>query len=283
MKKIVYDGKYFNVKDTLFCGQLFRFRAAEKKDGFYVNALDKRCLCYNDKDSAVIECEDIDAEFFNGYFDLKRDYAAIVKSAEKEEGVISRSATLGKGIRILNQDKTEALFSFIISQNNNIPRIKGIIERLCDGIGEEKEFLGEKYRAFPTVSVMAEQSLDFYKSIGLGYRAEYIKRLAADFDKVFDENEFSALPTTELKNRLLGIYGVGDKVANCVTLFGFHRSDSFPVDTWIEKVYREDLKGEIKDRKRISEYLATRFGANAGYIQQYLFYYKRSLENDGKQ
>lgn len=281
MKKIVYDGEYFNVKDTLTCGQVFRFTAAGDR-GYYVNSLDKRCICYNDGGNAVIECEDRDAEYFRHYFDLERDYAAIVSAAEKEKGIIAKSARLGRGIRILGQSKTETLFSFIISQNNNIPRIKAIIEKLCDGIGEEKEFMGEKYRAFPTVSAMAAESAEFYRSIGLGYRADYIKRLADEYSAVFDEKALDALSTSELKARLTAIYGVGDKVANCVTLFGFRRSNSFPVDTWIEKVYREDLKGEIKDRKKISEYLTTRFGANAGYIQQYLFYYKRSAENKEK-
>ena len=282
MGKIIVGGEYFNVKDTLCCGQLFRFVPSEKKDGgYYLTSRGKRCLCYNDGDSAVVECEDGDELYFRNYFDLERDYSKIVRLAENEGGIISLSARLGKGIRIVNQDKTEALFSFIISQNNNIPRIKGIIERLCKELGEERVFAGEKFYAFPTVERMAENDVDFYKGIGLGYRAEFIKRLADGYSETFNEKELSALCTADLKARLVGIYGVGDKVANCVTLFGFHRSDSFPVDTWIEKVYREDLKGELTDRKKISDRLAARFGDNAGYIQQYLFYYKRSLESKG--
>ena len=125
-------------------------------------------------------------------------------------------------------------------------------------------------------------SLEFFKSTGLGYRAEYLKRLADNFTAEFPEKDLGLLPTKELKSRLVALYGVGPKVADCVSLFGFHRADSFPVDTWIEKVYREDFNGTLTDRAKIAEECVKKFGENAGYFQQYLFYFKRSLEKDGK-
>lgn len=277
MEKIVTNGEYFNVYDTLLCGQVFRyFPAAPKDGGFFVCSGDKRCLVYNENGNAVIECESADKEYFENYFDLSRDYGAIVSAAKSHGEPICSAAKTGKGIRILNQDKAETLFSFIVSQNNNIPRIKGIIEKMCVGAGEKREFFGEEYYTFPTAKRLAEKDADFFKGIGLGYRADYIKRLADGFSEIFDEKVFSALDTAALKKRLTAIYGVGPKVADCVSLFGFHRSDSFPVDTWIEKVYREDFKGELTDRNKISEYFTDKFGDNSGYIQQYLFYYKRS-------
>ncbi len=281
MKKIIFSSEYFNVRDTVLCGQLFRYFPAENKDGaFFINSTDKRCLAYNEGDNAVIECEDRDYAYFENYFDLSRDYAAIVNSAAEQGGILAHASALGKGVRILNQNRAEALFSFIVSQNNNIPRIKGIIERLCRGAGKKHAFYGEEYYSFPTFSELAEKPLEFFNEIGLGYRAEYIKRLSDGFNEVFNENEFEALTTKDLKKRLLGIYGVGPKVADCVSLFGFHRSDSFPVDTWIEKVYREDFGGTLSDRAKIAEEFSEKFGENAGYFQQYLFYYKRSLEKD---
>ena len=281
MKKILFESEYFNVKDTVLCGQLFRYFPTDvKSGGYFVSSGDKRCLCYNQGDSAVVECEDADAEYFENYFDAERDYASIVGAAESKGGILARAAALGKGIRILNQIKSEALFSFIVSQNNNIPRIKGIIERLCSGAGQKRDFYGEGYYTFPSFSEMSEKPLEFFKEIGLGYRAEYIKRLADGFNATFNEREFSALSTKDLKKRLLGIYGVGPKVADCVSLFGFHRADSFPVDTWIEKVYRENFGGTLTDRVKIADYFVENFGENAGYFQQYLFYYKRSLEKE---
>ena len=282
MVKIIADGEFFSIKDTVLCGQLFRYFPVGKNGAFYINSADKRCLAYNDGDKAVIECEEKDEEYFKNYFDLSRDYRAIVSSAKEQGGIIARACQLGKGVRILNQNRAEALFSFIVSQNNNIPRIKGIIERLCAGAGNKRVFHGEEYYTFPTAEELSAKPLSFFQEIGLGYRAEYIKRLADDFSEVFNEKEFDSLTTADLKKHLVGIYGVGPKVADCVSLFGFHRSDSFPVDTWIEKVYREDMKGALTDRAKIADECVLKFGANAGYFQQYLFYFKRSLEKDGK-
>ena len=277
MVKLTFNKQFFCVKDTLECGQLFRF--APFKDGYLVFSLDKCCYAYNDNEKAYIICEENDKDYFTHYFDCDRDYEGIYNSAVGENiPILSTSANLGKGVRILNQNKAEALFSFIVSQNNNIPRIKGIIERLCNAIGEEKTFDGVVYHAFPTIEKMASQSVDFYKSVGLGYRADYFYSLANRIKDGFDVNSLDVLPTKELKKELLSIYGVGPKVADCVSLFGFHRSDAFPVDTWIEKVYREDFNGELTDRTKIADFFTDRFKDNSGYYQQYLFYYKRSLQ-----
>ena len=282
MEKIVFKSEYFNVTDTLNCGQLFRyFPLAGRENAYYVNSADKRCLIYEDGENTVIECEDADRAYFRDYFDLARDYGAIVAAGAAQGGALKTAAELGRGIRILNQNKAEALFSFIVSQNNNIPRIKGIIERMCAGAGQKRFFCGEEYYTFPTFSELALKPLDFFKEIGLGYRADYIKRLADGFSEIFNEKEFSTLSTKDLKKRLTAIYGVGSKVADCVSLFGFHRADSFPVDTWIEKVYRENFGGKLTDRAKISDEFTAKFGQNAGYFQQYLFYYKRTLEKVG--
>jgi len=277
MIKIICEREFFNIEDTLSCGQVFRF--FRKENGFMVTTKDKRAYCYEKNGKTVIECEAKDEEYFKIYFDLTSDYEKIYLSALNEnEKILSVAAMLGKGIRILNQDPTETLFSFIISQNNNIPRIKGIIERLCKGLGEKKEFRGEEFFAFPSSQKMAETPLEFFMSIGLGYRAPFIKRLAEDIAAGFDVDGLKNLSTKELKTELLKIYGVGPKVCDCVAFFGFHKTDSFPVDTWIEKVYSENFGGDLKNREKIAEYFVGRFGENSGYYQQYLFYYKRSLE-----
>ncbi len=282
MKRIIFNSEFFNIKDTLECGQVFRFIPHEK--GYLVFSSDKCAYIYNQDDIAVISCEEKDGEYFCNYFDTERDYESIYESA-KVQGVeiLSLSAQLGKGIRILNQNPVETLFSFMISQNNNIPRIKSIIERLCTALGEEKQFFGIKYHAFPTVEKLANAPLDFYYKIGLGYRAPYIKRASEDlFNGLLNVYDFVSLETANLKSKLTTIYGVGPKVADCVALFGYHRADSFPVDTWIEKVYREDFNGKEKNRNKITEYFMNRFGDNAGYFQQYLFHYKRVKSQEDK-
>lgn len=274
---LTLNGEYFDAKSTLECGQIFRYKPFDK--GYLVFSCDKCAYIYNDKGEAHVQCLIEDKDYFYNFFDIERDYAKICDSARQENILpLSKAVELGKGIRILNQDKTETLFSFIISQNNNIPRIKGIIERLCRELGEKKSFMGEEYYSFPTTEKMAEKDLAFYQSLSLGYRAKYIKSLADKIVNGYDVNAFSSQNAENIKAELLNLLGVGLKVADCVLLFGFHKSNSFPVDTWIEKVYREDLKGELKDRAKISKYLAQRFNENSGYYQQYLFYYKRLSE-----
>ncbi len=278
MIKIVFPSEYFNIKDTLECGQIFRFKTTN--NGYMVYTCDKCAYVETVGDITTVTCEARDKEYFEDFFDLSRDYSLIYGAATKTGNeFLTECASRGKGIRILNQDKTETLFSFIISQNNNIPRIKGIIVRLCVALGDRKSFMGKAYFAFPSIEKMVAQPLEFYTSLGLGYRAEYVRRLAVEIVNGLDIQGYSALPTAELKKRLIALYGVGPKVADCVCLFGFHRCDSFPVDTWLEKVYRENFNGTLKDRNKITRFFTDAFKENSGYFQQYMFYYKRSLEN----
>jgi N-glycosylase/DNA lyase len=167
------------------------------------------------------------------------------------------------------------IYSFIISQNNNIPRIKGIISRICGGLGEKRSFLGEDYFTFPTSLALASKPENYYKSLGAGYRDKFIyttaNRIVAEgIDRLY------SLDGAALKKELLTYLGIGDKVADCICLFGFAKADSFPVDTWIEKIYREDFGGTLTDRKKINSYFTSMFGEYSGYIQQYLFYAKRT-------
>ncbi len=275
MKKFVCDGEYFDIKSTLECGQVFRFK--QYKKGYLVFSGAECCYAYADSGKTCLESENID--YFINYFDLDCDYSKFVTAAFKQENeILTNAANAGKGIRILNQNIEETLFSFIISQNNHIPRIKGIIERICESLGEVRYFGTEKYYSFPSVKALSSKDKLFYSSLGLGYRDEYIVKTANALLSGFSLENLKNLSTVELKKSLLTLKGVGPKVADCVTLFGFHRFDSFPVDTWLYKVYVENFNGKLKDRKSITDYFVNRFGDNSGVFQQYLFYYKRSLE-----
>lgn len=271
---ITFKDEFFNVYDTLNCGQVFRF---DKLDGgeFLVKSKDKTAILKTRDGNVTIDSSD--DEYFKNYFDLSKDYAKIINDVSAC-GVekVRISAQKYKGIRILKQDAEEAFFSFIVSQNNNIPKIKSTIEKLCIALGEKRNFCGYDYYTFPTAKVFACCDDEVLKKAGLGYRAEYIKKSA---EKILggeiDFAYLNTLDTESLKKELLKIKGVGDKVANCVTLFGFSRSDSFPVDTWIEKIYREDFAGTLSDRKKINRFFLDTFKENSGYVQQYLFYAKR--------
>ena len=271
MAVIEYDAHYFSPKDVLECGQIFRFTPFE--EGYKVFSADKACYVYSRGERTIIECDDKD--YFYNFFDLGRDYAAINKKArEYNVPLLTRGAELGIGHRLLNQNAEEMIYSFIISQNNNIPRIKGIIERLCRELGQERTFMGGKYYTFPTSSALASRPQEFYRALGAGYRDAYLTQTSARIAAEGIERLY-ALPSPALKKELCGYTGIGPKVADCISLFGFGRRECFPVDTWIEKLYHEDFGGTLKDRKKINEYFCGLFGEDAGYIQQYLFYAKR--------
>lgn len=274
---INFDSEFFSPKDTLECGQIFRYKSLN--DGFLVLSQDKACKLSERNGKTLIECDD--EEYFKNFLDLDGDYSGVYNLAtDSGFDIVKNSAKAAKGVRILRQDPEETLFSFIVSQNNMIPRIKSIIERTCVALGEKKTFMGEEYYSFPKAERLAEKDTDFYKELGYGYRADYISEVSKVIvNGKFDPLSVGELSTVELKKTLLTLKGVGPKVADCVTLFGYHRTDSFPVDTWIEKIYREDFKGEIKDRKKIAEYFLGLFGDDSGIIQQYIFHYKRNIES----
>jgi N-glycosylase/DNA lyase len=265
--KIIADNKYFNVKDTLFCGQMFRFKPYG--DGFFVNSLDKNCYIYEKDNNVIIETEDI--EYFINYFDLDNDYSIIINELNKDiclKEILNKST----GIRICNQNPFEMIISFIISQNNNIPRIKMIIERLCKAAGEKK---GDFY-AFPILNELTDKDIKFYNDIGCGYRSPYIFETIKKIKNVLDINQIYEMNKTDAKILLKSLKGVGDKVADCILLFGYHKTECFPVDVWIEKVYRDITKDIDSNRKMIEDYFSDKYGNYSGYAQQYLFHNKRT-------
>ena len=269
--KFDFDATYFNPLHTLDCGQIFRF--SPYKEGFLVHSADKIAYIHTQGAKTVVESEQTD--YFYRFFDLDRDYSEIVeKVCSYNIPLLTRSANACKGLRILNQNREEMIYSFIISQNNNIPRIKGIIERICSSLGEKMSSPFGEYYAFPLSSALAKADISVFTSAGAGYRDVYLSETSR---RICAEGiaHLEALPASELKKELLTYKGIGPKVADCVALFGFSKTDSFPVDTWIEKVYREDLGGKESNREKIAKYLIDTFGENSGYVQQYLFYGKR--------
>lgn len=262
--KILINSKEdFNPQHILECGQIFAYEKNE--DGYQVYS--------SDKSAQIIETEkgyEIITEyplFFEEFFDLKTDYSQIKQKLSKFE-LLQKPIEFGHGIRILKNDLFEVLISFIISANNNIKRIQKIINAL------KTECTGGK--AFPTQAQLLKLSEEDFYRIGLGYRAPQLFKALRQFDQK-ELDSWRALPTKELRAKLISLSGVGPKVADCVLLFGFSRKDVFPVDTWINKMYNE-YYSPLSDREKIRNNLVEIFGELSGYAQQYLFYYQRSAE-----
>ncbi len=264
-KVIVYEPNDFNVKQTLECGQIFRFNVVG--DCAVVYSQDKMAKIYTYADRIEIETKHED--YFYHFFDFDRDYAEI-KRVLSQDKMLGDAVNYGYGIRILNNDTYEMIISFIISANNNISRIKKSIEYLCSHFGKN---MGEYY-AFPTLEELKRATIEDFRLAGLGYRAEYM------YDTVqrLTEKDIKDLKTMDTKSQfeyLLSLKGIGEKVANCIMLFGLGVKNVFPVDTWINKVYNDIYNKNENNRSKITKELTDKYNDLSGYAQQYFFYYYR--------
>lgn len=258
----------FSPREIFECGQAFRWNADE--NGVYTGiAFGVPASVRKDEGKVYIECFDGDYEkIWHTYFDMDRDYEVLRQGIGKEEK-LRVACEFGKGIRILKQEPWEALCSFIISQCNNIPRIKGIVEKLCMLCGDEIEFCGKTYYTFPKPQDVARLSVEELNSLRAGYRADYIKNAADGIvNGDIDLLSIASMPTESAKTELLKLSGVGEKVASCVLLFGMGKLDAFPVDVWMKRAITEFFGDGKFDYKRL--------GSLAGLAQQYMFHYMRN-------
>ena len=275
--------KSFELADIFDCGQCFRWN--KQSDGSYTGVF-KGNVMNVQKEGNILKfkgmCNGNIKEIVEDYFDLKRDYEKIKEQLSKIDENVKTSIQYGQGIRILNQDLWEMIISYIISANNNIPRIKGIIERLSKAYGKEIEWNGEKYYTFPTVEELKDVSVEDYRKLGAGFRDIRIyETVQMILDKKVELEQMQNNPNTlEVREQLLSLSGVGPKVADCILLFStLKRFEVFPIDVWVRRVMNElyiKNEDETKVNKKDIEKLAhEKFGNLAGIAQQYLFYWKR--------
>lgn len=245
----------FDLAETLDCGQAFRWK--KEDNGFKGFALDKPLYIEQNGNEFTLKdvSEDDFLSFWKDYFDLDTDYASL-KKLYSDDKTLKSACEYAKGIRLLRQDTWETLISFIISQNNNIPRIKGIIENMCKMFG-----------GFPDAKTLSSCTEDDIAPLRTGFRAKYIldaSRAVNDGRVVL--SDLKTLPIEDARNSLMSIKGVGPKVAECVLLYGCYRVEAFPVDVWIKRVMAEYYPDGLP--KNI---LST-----AGIAQQFLFHYMRT-------
>ena len=286
MKEQIYEIENvdsFELKDIFDCGQCFRWN--EQEDGSYTGVFKGNVLNVKKEENKVTFkgiCNGDIKEVVEDYFDLNRDYEKIKETLSKIDDNMKKSVEYGKGIRILNQDLWETIISFIISANNNIPRIKGIIERLSKNYGKEIDYNGEKYYTFPTAKELKDVSVEKYRELGLGFRdirlyetTKMILNGEVDLDELRNNPD-----TMEVRDKLLTLSGVGPKVADCILLFSdLKRFEVFPIDVWVRRVMNDlYIKNEDEtkvNKKQIEKIAKEKFGDLAGLAQQYLFYWRR--------
>ena len=279
----------FNINQIFDCGQIFRYLTI----GNNAVVITDNHFAYIKTFSDKVEIVTNDVDYFEDFFDLKTDYTSIKKELKKDL-FLQPCCEFGYGIRLLKQDLFEMIVSFIVSANNNIKRIKNSLNYLAKEFGDRVELEGDYsefiledrvnlieennskfvYYAFPTLEQLKKATVDDYKKAGLGYRSE---QMFFTIQNLIEEDllSFEALSVDEKFKFLLSLKGVGEKVANCIMLFTKSNMKSFPVDTWINKVYNTLTKSNTQDRKKIEKDLVERYGNLSGYAQQYFFYFYR--------
>ncbi len=265
---ILIRNNNFDIKQTFLCGQCFRW--AENTDGRFEGIAHGRKISLSQHEDGVTlhDIREEDIPLWERYFDLSTDYSEFITRLSTDK-TLSVACKGSGGIRILRQDPFETLISFIISQNNNIPRISGIIGRLCESFGEKIE----GGYAFPTAESLKGITPEDLAPLRAGFRARYICDAVNKVNNgEVNLNEIDTLPLEQAREKLKLIVGVGDKVADCVLLFGFAKRDAFPRDVWVKRLMAQFYPDGLPECTKGIE----------GIAQQYLFDYVRNnggLEN----
>ena len=281
-KYIIKNCKSFELKDIFECGQCFRWNKQE--DGSYTGVFRRNVLNVKSKNNQIIIsgiCQEDIEKVCMDYFDLNRNYEEIKSKLSKVDNYMQESIKYGAGIRILNQDLWEMIISFIISANNNIPRIKKIIEKMSKEYGTEIEFRNQTYYTFPTTEQLSRANIQDLRKLGLGFRDKYIYETTKIIKEgKIDLVELQEKDTTSARKELLTLAGVGPKVADCILLFStLKRFDVFPIDVWVRRVMNDlYIHNEVEEKvskKEIKKLAKEQFVDLEGIAQQYLFYWKR--------
>lgn len=265
----INDKSQFNITHILECGQVFCYEKIDENH-YFVFPANKTAEIIDNGKEIIIKTSDVN--YFINWFNLDVDYSSI-KTELSKHSIMKSPIEFGYGIRILKQDIFETLISFIISANNNIKRIKLILNNLREALGDKIE--GSNFKSFPSYEKLLSCDENFFKSVGSGYRASYLFKVLRQIN-MEDLSDWQNLKTKDLRSKLIELNGVGPKVADCLLLFGYNRFDVFPVDIWIEKMYNQYYR-PLTNREKISQNLVKEFGIYSGYAQQYLFYYQRSF------
>ena len=267
----------FSLQATLTSGQTFRWQI---HDGWFYGFLGPAVLKVRQEENRLLyETSDpiLSPNRIRHYFALDLELADILSTIDVDIQV-HEAIKRHRGLRVLRQDGWETLASFICASFNNIKRIEGMIERLCQAYGEPVALNGFRSFSFPHPEVIAGAPERVLRSLGLGYRAPYLKataRLVAD--RKLPMEQLQRVDYEAAKTALLGCDGVGDKVADCVALFGFEKYEAFPIDVWMERAMRYYFRHRKMTRQGLHDYAHRHFGPYAGYAQQYLYHYIRSL------
>ena len=278
LKYFVIDAPNFNLAHTLECGQVFRWTRIKKNE--YEGIVNRSIIRARQEKNRLFICSSdphITPSFIRAYFDLTLDLPYIYNKIGKDKHIVYAIKAF-KGLRIIKQPQWECLASFIISAYNNIPRIKGIIYRICRCSGKRLVSGASLNYSFPSPQLIANSTVNQLRRCGTGFRASYLKKAAkALLNGRISAEWLKKAPYPKAKEVLVRIDGVGQKVADCVLLYSAGRLEAFPVDVWIKRIMQDTyFDGKETSENKIRAFAAEYFGEYAGYAQQYLYHYERT-------
>ena len=272
MEKTCLGGEQIDLRLCLMdSAQCFHFDALE---GGFAGVVNGQPVLLWQENGGVYARSDVDAAALRHYLDLDRDYGALAREFAHIPAA-ERAIALYPGLRVLNQDPWEALLAFILSANNNVRRIRSLVEALCGALGDEFELDGHVLHGFPSPEKLASCGETLLRGLGVGYRAPYLIGTARAVLDGFPMWRLKEMDYFEAHRLLIGLSGVGDKVADCVLLFGCGQTSAFPVDVWVEKLLKSWFGVCGCSRKKLMLQSRELLGPNAGLLQQFLFHAAR--------
>ena len=255
-----------DLKQIIDSGQSFRMEQTAD-DEYKLIAMGRMIRIRQNGQNFTFDCGEQEfEEIWAPYFDLDTDYGKIKDSVDEKDVYLRTAVKAGYGVRVLRQDIWEMIVTFLISQNNNITRIKKSVDLLCKSAGAKRTTGdGEEYFLFPTAGEIADLGMEGLSTLGLGYRDKYIDHMAQEVvSGRFDPDELKRMEYGDAHKKLTDQYGIGKKVADCICLFGLHHVDAFPIDTHVKKILEQHYQDGFPFE---------RYKGYAGILQQYMFYY----------
>lgn len=275
MIKINVDN--LNLKDTITCGQIFRFR--EVNDYYIVILKDRVVKLRYDNGILYVESNNEEnlKEVIEYYLDLNRDYNSINQQLINKNPNLKDIIEYSSGLKMIQQDPFETLISYIISANNRVLMISKVVDNISRYYGKKVEFEGEEYYLFPDVNDLKDCTKEILRNLKTGFRDEYIYEVVNKIlNGNFDLNSIKDMDTSDALAYLQSNKGIGEKVASCILLFAYSRFDVFPIDTWVKKYMKDNFN--IEGVKNIKDYSIESYGKYSGLVIQYIFNYSRNLK-----
>lgn len=267
-----------NLKDTITCGQIFRY-IEEHDDSYTIILSDRVVNIKEDNDSLLVKSniENDLEEVIRDYLDLNRDYESLNKNLIKNDTSLSEIIGGCRGFKIINQPRFECIISYIISQNNGVPQIRNAVNNIAEKYGKKVVFEDKEYYLFPSAEDLKDVTIEEYRALKVGFRDKYIYEIVRKInDDEFNIDLVDNMGSYDAMNYLMNNKGIGEKVSSCILLFSYSRLDVFPIDTWVKKFMKDTYSIEGIDN--IKKFTKEKYDNYTGLVIQYMFHYKRNKE-----